>query len=140
MSFLDSKDDCVALLDEHYNQIQTNRMLCVQHEGFAYTHWVAGETQDCLYDILMCLFYIDAALAYTAYKTTGHGFKADMIYFLDTFAGGEVTWQSIVEAWMVNDYEGRTWTIGVIDKMRQILWDEPFNLTFAARPEQESTA
>ncbi|GAI76277.1 unnamed protein product, partial [marine sediment metagenome] len=29
------------------------------------------------------------------------------------------------------------WTIGVIDRMRQILWDEPFDLTWAARPEHK---
>lgn len=48
-----------------------------------------------------------------------------------------LTWQAICEAWVSNDFEGRTWTIGIIDRMRQILWDEPFNLTWAARPEQE---
>lgn len=51
----------------------------------------------------------------------------------------KVTWKSIVEAFMKNDYEGRVWIIGVIDRMRQILWNEPFNLTFAARPEGEGT-
>lgn len=48
-----------------------------------------------------------------------------------------VTWQSIAEAWVKNDFEGRFWTIGVIDRMRQILWDEPFDLTWAARPEDK---
>lgn len=50
---------------------------------------------------------------------------------------GEVTWESIIEAWVKDDYKGRTWTIGVIDRMRQILWNEPFDLTFAARPEDK---
>ncbi|MBA7621473.1 hypothetical protein ES703_28835 [subsurface metagenome] len=49
-----------------------------------------------------------------------------------------VTWQSIVEAWVKNDFEGRAWTIGVIDRMRQILWNEPFDLTWAARPEEKA--
>lgn len=48
----------------------------------------------------------------------------------------EVTWQSIIEAWIKDDFEGRAWTIGVIDRMRQIVWDEPFDLTWAARPEK----
>jgi len=47
----------------------------------------------------------------------------------------EVTWQSIVEAWMKDDFAGREWTIACIDRMRQILWDEPFTVIFAARPE-----
>lgn len=56
-------------------------------------------------------------------------------YFLKYHTGGEVTWQAIVEAWVKDDFEGRAWTIGVIDRMRQILWDEPFDITWAARPE-----
>lgn len=48
---------------------------------------------------------------------------------------GVVTWQTICEAWVANDFEARFWTIGIIDRMRQILWDEPFDLTWAARPE-----
>lgn len=48
----------------------------------------------------------------------------------------EITWKSICEAWVKNDFEGRFWTIGIIDRMRQILWNEPFDLTWAARPEQ----
>lgn len=48
-----------------------------------------------------------------------------------------VTWKSIVEAWMKDDYAGREWTIAVIDRMRQILWNDPFNIMFAARPEDK---
>lgn len=47
-----------------------------------------------------------------------------------------VTWQAICEAWVKDDFEGRFWTIGIIDRMRQIMWDEPFDLTWAARPEE----
>ena len=50
----------------------------------------------------------------------------------------EVTYKSIVEAWIKDDFEGRDITIAVIDRMRQILWDEPFNVTWAARPEDAS--
>lgn len=48
----------------------------------------------------------------------------------------ELTWQKICEAWIANDFEGRAPTIAIIDRMRQILWDEPFNVVWAARPEQ----
>jgi len=49
----------------------------------------------------------------------------------------DVTWKAICEAWIKNDFEGRAPTIAVIDRMRQILWDEPFSIQWAARPEQE---
>jgi len=46
-----------------------------------------------------------------------------------------VSWQAICEAWTADDFEGRFWTIAVIDRMRQIIWDEPFFISWAARPE-----
>lgn len=55
-------------------------------------------------------------------------------YYLTNYAG--ITWESIVEAWVKDDFKGRFWTIGVIDRMRQIMWDEPFDITWAARPEE----
>jgi len=50
--------------------------------------------------------------------------------------GGEITWQQICEAWVANDFEGRMPTIAVIDRMRQILWNEPYYVRWAARPEE----
>lgn len=44
-------------------------------------------------------------------------------------------WKSICEAWAYNNFEGRDWTIACIDRMRQILWDEPFYIKWAAKPE-----
>lgn len=49
----------------------------------------------------------------------------------------ELTWQKICEAWIKNDFEGRAFTIATIDRMRQILWDEPFFVAWAARPEEQ---
>ena len=48
---------------------------------------------------------------------------------------GELSWESIVEAWIADDFEGRAVTIATIDRMRQILWNEPFSVIWAARPE-----
>ncbi|GAI84898.1 unnamed protein product, partial [marine sediment metagenome] len=47
------------------------------------------------------------------------------------------TWKKICEAWVKDDFEGRAWTIAIIDRMRQILWDEPFSIVWAARPERK---
>lgn len=50
---------------------------------------------------------------------------------------GEVTWQAICEAWVANDFAGRMPTIAIIDRMRQILWNEPYQVRWAARPEEQ---
>jgi len=61
----------------------------------------------------------------------------NLIYFLSEYTGAEVTWKSIVEAWIKDDFEGRVATIATIDRMRQILWDEPFYAVWSARPEEQ---
>ncbi len=49
---------------------------------------------------------------------------------------GEVTYKSIVEAWFKDDFDGKAVTIACIDRMRQLLWDEPFDVIWAAKPEE----
>ncbi len=46
----------------------------------------------------------------------------------------ELTATKICEAWAVNEFEDRALTIGFIDRMRQLVWDEPFYVAWAARP------
>jgi len=46
----------------------------------------------------------------------------------------ETTWESICEAWIKNNFEGRKWTIAFIDQMRKIIWDEPYDIRFAEEP------
>ena len=51
----------------------------------------------------------------------------------------DVTWKAICEAWVKDDFEGKKWTIGIIDHMRKLMWDEPFSIQWAAKPKAEST-
>jgi len=51
----------------------------------------------------------------------------------------ELTWRSICEAWVTNDFEGKEWTIACIDRMRQLMWDKPFSIVWAASPIAEKT-
>ena len=47
----------------------------------------------------------------------------------------ELDWKKICEAWVANDFEGKEWTIAVIDRMRTLMWDEPYYVRWAARPD-----
>lgn len=47
----------------------------------------------------------------------------------------ELTAIKICEAWAKDGFEERALTIGFIDRMRQLIWDEPFFVKWAARPE-----
>jgi hypothetical protein len=46
-----------------------------------------------------------------------------------------ITWQSIIDAWRYNDYEGDTITIYTLDRMRERIWNRPFCLTDYGKPE-----
>lgn len=56
---------------------------------------------------------------------------------IDAMGTPEITWRTIVEAWAKDDFEGAGATIAFIDRMRQLIWDEPFYVKWAARPEQQ---
>lgn len=57
-------------------------------------------------------------------------------YILNELQAGGVTYQQICEAWAANDFEGRAVTIAFIDRMRQLIWDEPYSAVWAAKPEE----
>lgn len=46
----------------------------------------------------------------------------------------ELTATKICEAWAKDGFEDRALTIAFIDRMRQLIWDEPFFVAWAARP------
>lgn len=57
--------------------------------------------------------------------------------FLEDHTGAEISWKSICEAWAADDFAGRAPTIAFIDRMRQLVWNEPFYAVWASRPESE---
>jgi len=47
----------------------------------------------------------------------------------------ELTSEKICLAWAKDGFIDRALTIAFIDRMRQLIWDEPFFVAWAARPE-----
>ncbi|GAI19558.1 unnamed protein product [marine sediment metagenome] len=45
-----------------------------------------------------------------------------------------LTATKICEAWAKDEFHDRALTIAFIDRMRQLIWDEPFYVAWAARP------
>lgn len=62
--------------------------------------------------------------------------KYALPYYLQEYTG--ITAKAICEAWAKNEFEDRALTIAFIDRQRQLLWDEPFYIAWAAKPESES--
>lgn len=49
----------------------------------------------------------------------------------------ELTWRKICEALAKDDFESRYWTIAIIDHMRTLIWNKPFNIIWASKPDKE---
>ena len=49
----------------------------------------------------------------------------------------ELTAKAICEAWGKDDFADRAITITFIDRMRQLIWNEPYYVAWAARPEDK---
>lgn len=39
----------------------------------------------------------------------------------------ELTWEKIVNVWLISNDEGKKWTVGMMDYMRKYIWDKPFD-------------
>lgn len=89
------------------------------------------ELRATLYDLETAVYW----LIYHSQTEPDHQNLYQILNFFDGMGG--ITWQSIVEAWIANDFEGRAATIATIDRMRQIVWNEPFYVAWAARPEDK---
>lgn len=137
MSWWDTGDDCLNSIVGGYNLFHTYRGFFSEHIDKAYTYLLAPNNFMAMFEIIKGLWDLDVGLQWL----TNYDFDYDppwaIPYFLKNYAGAEITWKAICEAWVKDDFEGRFWTIGIIDRMRQIMWDEPFDLTWAARPEEK---
>jgi len=139
MGALDSQDECLSSLDINYQNAHTDNDNARAYGFSAYEHWEHSETLPAIEDLTWGVIYLHYAVASLIYRTDGNDRYADILYYLENYAGGELTWKTICEAWVKDDFEGRRWTIACIDHMRKLMWDEPFTIQWAAKPEAEST-
>lgn len=111
----------------------------------AQVHWLAAQDHEAIQDIITGCINLTAGIHALTDKYSGVWpyYRLCKILTLcweyDTaeMPEYELTANKIAEAWMANDFEGRAITIAMIDRMRQIIWDEPFNVQWAARPEEQ---
>lgn len=100
-----------------------------QHDGIG---WVVISLREVMKDFI-------EAMQWFVY---GYSSSFNYSYWLGVHQGlfdkeVDITWRAICEAWVANDFEGKEWTIAIIDRMRQLMWDEPFSIRWAANPKTE---
>ena len=130
-------DTFKAGLISMYDTAFTKNQLAATARGTAFGYWMEGDypnaiawNNEAILQLQSAQYYL---IAYNPFIDPAYS----LLWYLENCVGG-VTWQSIIEAWGADDFEGRKWTIAFIDHMRKLLWDEPFDITFAARPQAES--
>ena len=128
-----NKDELFAHLVWGYGYCKTKREEAAADIITARFYIPIGECETSLESICDALSAILAGIGGLNLYNGAYDPSYTVPYYFKNYA--DTTWQLIVKAWVQNDFEGRDWTIAVIDRMRQILWDEPFSITWAARPE-----
>ena len=103
----------------------------------AYDHWLVSNDHAAMSYIIHAGQLIAYALRSMLTEHDVQGWTYALPYYLENYAGGDITAKAICEAWAKDDFEDRALTIAFIDRQRQLLWDEPFRVVWAARPEQQ---
>jgi len=102
-----------------------------QHEGIG---WIAYYNRQVIANLI-------EAMQYFVY---GYTSSFDYVFWYSVHKGlydKEVSldWRAICEALVADDFEGKYWFIAIIDRMRQLIWDKPFSIQWAADPKAEQT-
>ena len=136
-NFADAFDDNRS----KFSSIKTNRTNAYNAAAALWTHATSSEWQDAFWDTKLAIQALAAAV-YLLIDGAASNYQQSYYYESFYWAGQEpsgiaeyeLTWQKICEAWVANDFEGKEWTIAVIDRMRTLMWDKPFDIKWAASP------
>ena len=108
----------------------------------AEAHWGANQDHAAIDDIITALYRAHGVLTYfidryssaPPYYRLIKLFQLSWEYTMNEPPEFDLTWKAICEACVKNDFEGKEWTIAIIDHMRKLMWDKPFSVQWAASP------
>lgn len=133
-----TKEEGLDLIEDAFNAARVHYDLADDHADSA-DYWRSLSNWDNAISFLIEAIY---EIVDGGYDAMTRGWAVDEWYlikeWLGEYTGGEeITWRTICEAWAANDFEGRAVTIAFIDRMRELIWDEPFSVVWAAKPEDD---
>lgn len=113
------------------------------HKATAWSKWGANDDHGAIQSILNCLDDFLDGCEHIIGKAD-YPYDYDMLFMLHQLCWEwgtedipEITYKAICEAWGKDDFEGRAVTIAFIDRMRQLIWDEPYSALWAGKPEEQ---
>jgi len=139
-------DDWIGYFYDNWNDFVVGMGWFDNYLVNARTEYNANEDHDAIGFILNALDLFDASriLLFKRQDLWNWPYYAVVKLFcmtndrLDAVEAGaayELTWEKILVAWKADDFAGRFWTIAFIDRMRELIWDEPFSISWASKPE-----
>jgi len=135
------RDSLLADLNEHWDAASSHAQnLTINiNEATAFNlDWYDGSSMWYAQNaIIAALNDIEGVIAKVVYYHWWFEPHFEILYYMVHHTGGAVNWKSICEAWVKNDFEGKEWTIACIDQMRKLMWNKPFDIKWAAKPDTE---
>lgn len=131
------KDTCFEEIESNYYWAEQERATIFENLPWIQEAITGGDALTACQRILWTLSPVHNAIRYLVDSEPANDPAYPLLYYLKHHSG--VDWKSICEAWVKDDFEGKEWTIACIDHMRKLMWDEPFSVKWASKPEAEST-
>jgi len=138
-------EQLIAKLTSDYVSAASTRNLMVQEINAADVDWAIGDDHAAIKHLISAGAHASNVFFFMLMKRT-YGYNGQTITLttaLDpamAFPSLEeyvLTAEKICEAWAKDDFNFAPVTIAFIDRMRQLIWDEPFNAVWASAPEKE---
>lgn len=137
MGYWDDRDDLLWTIEYDYYYANYYRGFLAVNIENAISDLGYGDIPGAVGWICTCLTNIKAITQELIGRQGAMNPKYHVVYFLEHYTIATLDWKTICEAWASDNFEGRFWTIAMIDRMRQLIWDEPFFIAWAARPEEQ---
>lgn len=132
-------DDAMGGMRTHLMNCSAYLTFCGDKLQWAGIYLKIGDTDTAGDYMLLAASRIKSASNYLYGGITDYwDYEKEALEWIDENIGGEITWKDICEAWAKDDFEGKEWTIAIIDHMRKLMWDEPFKIVWASKPSAES--
>lgn len=140
-----SYEEIIAQLTIDYGKSEAQGSEAFWHWVDANTAWSLGNDHEAIGELMYGMGHILNSIGYLRWKKTFgyNGQTFALTTALDpamAFPEGllyTLTAKKICEAWAVDDFNFAPVTIAFIDRMRQLIWDEPFLAVWSAKPEKE---
>lgn len=98
------------------------------HSGDAYTHWLAGQDHEAIYDLWQAVEDLNVGLSYCNGGWSPYSYEGYLHYYLvNCIEAPSFDMDDIINAMLLAEPDEIEYFIGIVDAFRMALWNKPFN-------------